>query len=606
MDEIPLPYETLFLVCTNRREDGRPACGPAGGDALRELLKRLVRERRPASMARVSSTGCLGCCAEGPTVVVLPGGVRYARVHEEDLPGILERHLPGEACMRRVIPLFALLLLAACSNQGTRPKDELVPGRITDLRVADVGDSTVTLTWTAPGDDGTTGKVEAYEVRWLNSLFTEPDWTAGTTAGPLPTPGVAGTHETAVLRGVPGGAMRYFALKSRDEAENWSIISNNDARAWLGRPACRAMPDSVDFGDVPVGLPFDLEFVLHNDGGGTLRGSVSIDCPAFALVSGGGIVALRHGAHQTVRVRFTPGAEGEARCRIEAGGSCGPVRCAGRGVPSLPMSMIAIETGVVFSMGSPRTETGRDPVDERSHPARLTRPFLAGAHEVTQAEWVAIMGWNDSAFPGGDRPVERITWFDALDFCNRMSVRDSLTAVYSIGDRSVQGNHTMQADVVPHWHNNGYRLPTEAEWEFACRAGTTGATFRGETTIPSCTPPDPALDPAGWYCGNSDGATHQVGRREGNPWGLGDVLGNVFEWTWDRYDATYGLDFPPLPAEPDSVASDPVGPSTGDSRVCRGGSWSVTPRECRSAFRFYHPPGGFYSDVGVRIVRAAP
>jgi formylglycine-generating enzyme required for sulfatase activity len=507
--------------------------------------------------------------------------------------------------MRRVIPLLALLLLAACSNQGTQPKDELVPGRVTDLRVADVGESTVTLTWTASGDDGTGGKAEAYEVRWLNSVLTEPDWTLGTVVGPLPVPAVAGERDTAVVSGVPGGALLYFALKSRDEAGNWSILSNN-ANAWPGEPVCRAVPDSADFGDVPVGQSFDSDFVLHNDGGGTLRGSVSVGCSSFALVSGGGTVALRHGGHQTVRVRFTPRAEGETSCRIEAGGSCGPVRCVGRGVLSSPMPMVAIETGVAFAMGSPQTETGRDSLDERRHPVRLTRSFLVGAHEVTQAQWVAIMGWNDSEFKTADRPVERITWFDALDFCNRLSVREGLTAVYDIGDRSVDGNHIVQAEVVPHWYNSGYRLPTEAEWEFACRAGTTGATSRGETTILSCSPLDPVLDPIGWYCGNSDDATHQVGRREDNSWGLKDVLGNVFEWTWDRYDATYGLDFPPLPAEPDSVISDPVGASTGESRVCRGGSWSATPRECRSAYRFYHPPGNAYSDVGLRVVRTGP
>jgi (2Fe-2S) ferredoxin len=97
MEEIPLPYESLFLVCTNHREDGRAACGTNGGDELRGTLQRLVRERRPADRARVSSSGCLGCCADGPTVVVLPGGPRYARVRGEDLSIILERHLPEEA-----------------------------------------------------------------------------------------------------------------------------------------------------------------------------------------------------------------------------------------------------------------------------------------------------------------------------------------------------------------------------------------------------------------------------------------------------------------------------------------------------------------------------
>jgi formylglycine-generating enzyme required for sulfatase activity len=508
--------------------------------------------------------------------------------------------------MRRAILLLAALLLTGCSNQGTRPKDTQIPGRVTDLQVTDVGDSSVTLSWTAPGDNGRVGTAATYEMRWMNSMLTEPDWTAGTLAGPLPRPGVAGTHETATLRGIPLGRMLYFALKACDEVGNWSIISNNDARAWLGQPACRAVPDSVDFGDVPVGQSFDREFVLHNDGGGTLRGSVSADSPLFTVVSGGGTVALLHGAHQTVRVRFTPGAEGEASCQVEAGGSCGRFRCAGRGVPAVPISMTAVESGAVFLMGSPVTEAGRDTVDERSHPVRLTRSFLVGTHEVTQAEWVAIMGWNESAFPRADRPVERITWFDALDFCNRLSVREGLTAVYDIGDRSTDGTHIVGAEVVWATRRDGYRLPTEAEWEYACRAGTGGATFRGEATILACTPLDPVLDPIGWYCGNAGGATQPIGGREENPWGLRDILGNVFEWTWDRYDAAYGLDFPPLPAEPDSVVSDPVGPSTGGSRVCRGGSWLATPRECRAAYRLYHPPGNLYSDVGLRIVRAAP
>jgi formylglycine-generating enzyme required for sulfatase activity len=506
--------------------------------------------------------------------------------------------------MRRVVPFLALLALASCSNQGTKPKDELVPSRVIDLAVTDVGDSSVSLSWTAPGNDGSQGTAAAYEVRWLSTQVTAPDWSVGNLAGPLPHPGAAGTHETATLEGIPGGSMRYFALKTRDEAGNWSIISNG-VSAWPGEPACLALPDTVDFGRVPVGQPFNLEFVLRNDGGGTLRGNVTSDCPSFALVSGGGAVALRHGGRQTVTVQFTPAAEGEASCRIEGGSACGSVFCVGHGT-SVVAAMVRIDTGVTFAMGSPRTETGRDTLDEQSHPVQLTRSFLVGASEVTQAQWVAVMGWNDAAFPGADRPVERISWYDALDFCNGLSVREGLTPVYSLGEVSREGNHIVRAEVVPHMLVDGYRLPTEAEWEYACRAGTVGATFGGEPTILACSPPDPVLDPTGWYCGNAAGTTHSVGGREANPWGLHDILGNVFEWTWDRYSPTYGLDFPPPPAEPDSVVSDPVGPVDGDSRVCRGGSWAVTPRECRSAFRFYHLPGRVYNDVGLRLVRTLP
>lgn len=504
--------------------------------------------------------------------------------------------------MRWVVSCLALLLLAGCSNQGTKPEDKLIPGRVTDLRVADVGDSTVTLAWTAPGDDGADGTVAAYEVRRLNTLLSEPDWEVGIPVGPLPAPGVVTTSETAVLRGVPGGRLQFFALKSRDEAGNWSIISNCDVSAWLGAPVCRIEPDSVDFGEVPVGQSFHRDLTVTNAGGGTLRTTFTSGCAAF-LLEGAALPPLRHGAHRSVRVRFTPAAEGEATCSIEAGGSYGTVRCFGRGVPAMPVSMITIETGAVFSMGSPGTEAGRDTLDERAHPVRLTRSFQAGAHEVTQAEWYAVMEWNESAFPGANRPVERITWYDAIEFCNRLSDRDGYERVYDTGDVAFDGVHIVYAGVVPHWLKNGYRLPTEAEWEFLCRAGTTGATFAGEPSFYSCTPLDPVLGPVAWYCGDSGGASQPVGHREGNPRGLHDVLGNVFEWTWDRYDATYGLDFPALPAEPDSVVSDPVGPSEGGSRVCRGGSWSVTPRECRSAYRFYHPPGELYDDVGLRVVR---
>ncbi len=503
--------------------------------------------------------------------------------------------------MRRVVGLVLLLFIAACSNQGTKPEDKVTPGRVTDLAVVGVEDSTVTLAWTAPGDNGTVGTTRGYELRWMNSPITEPDWTAAEVAGPVPMPSVAGTRETAVLFGVPPGAMRYFALKSWDEAGNWSIISNNDAKAWLGAPVCRVDPDSLDFGSVPLGQWFEREFVIHNDGGGTLRTVVASGWPTFVLQSGGGTIALRHGGRQTVRVRYTPTSPGEENCWIEPG-TCPTIHCFARAVSASPISTVEIPVGDVFAMGSLRSEAGHDTVDERSHPVRLTHAYLAATHEVTQAEWLTVMGWNESNPQRADLPVSRITWYDAIEFCNRLSDRDGYTRVYDIGEVIPDGNHIVSAGVSPHWRTTGYRLPSEAEWEFACRAGTTGATFRGDLTYLSCTPADPVLDAIAWYCGNAQASAGPVGLRDANPWGLHDVLGNVFEWTWDRYDPDYGLDFPAPPAEPDSVIADPIGPDEGESRVCRGGSWMVTPRECRAAYRLYHPAGNAYDDVGLRVV----
>ena len=503
-----------------------------------------------------------------------------------------------------IVVLFGLL--PGCSDEGTPPSDATVPGRVSDLTVADVDDSTVTLAWTAPGDDGTAGTVASYEIRWLDSPVTEPDWSAGTSVGPVPEPTPAGTRQTARVRGVPPGRRRYLALKARDDAGNESFHSNV-VDAQTGARVCHLEADTLDFGRTPVGLAFDLTTTITNVGGGTLRGTLASPCASFTLPSGGGALALRAGGRQTLLIRFTPTSSGPASCLLEASPLCaGPV-CRGEGIEPEPIAFATLPFGTgsqTFLMGSPPDELGRDAVDERSHEVRLTRPLELTVREVTQAEWLAVMGWNDASHRGADRPAESLTWFDAVDFCNRLSSLEGRTQAYDLGNITRDGQHIVGADVVWDPRRDGYRLPTEAEWEFACRAGSTGSLFAGEIRELGCQPLDPVLDPLGWYCGNAIGGTRPAGEKMANPFGLQDTHGNVYEWCWDWYAPSYGVVFPPE-GDPDPV-SDPSGPAEGSSRICRGGAYDSNPQACRSAYRLYHPPGGRYANTGLRVARTLP
>ena len=209
-----------------------------------------------------------------------------------------------------------------------------------------------------------------------------------------------------------------------------------------------------------------------------------------------------------------------------------------------------------FEMGSPEGEAGRED-DEVQHGVRISEGFWLGKYEVTQGEWQAVMGTNPSGFPecGARCPVEQVSWEDVQEFIRRLNERES-------GSGYV------------------YRLPTEAEWEYAARAGTTGARH-GE------------LDSIAWYDGNSSETPHPVGEKRANGWGLHDMLGNVWEWTADWYGGRY----------PSGTVTDPRGPSTGSYRVYRGGSWGIYARDVRSANRRGYSPGGRYYGIGFRLVR---
>jgi formylglycine-generating enzyme required for sulfatase activity len=208
-----------------------------------------------------------------------------------------------------------------------------------------------------------------------------------------------------------------------------------------------------------------------------------------------------------------------------------------------------------FLMGRPAEEQGS--ADETpQHRVTLTEGFFLAVHPVTQVEWLAVMENNPSSFKGADRPVESVSWHDCREFCRKLGERD--------GKR--------------------YRLPTEVEWEYACRAGSTSeySTGTGEE----------ALHRAAWYDKNSGGQTHPVEQKEANAWGLFDVHGNVAEWCSDGKRTYAGGDL-----------KDPVGPAgRDDPRMLRGGCWCRNAYWCRAACRYDTDPSARYNTCGCRVV----
>ncbi len=245
---------------------------------------------------------------------------------------------------------------------------------------------------------------------------------------------------------------------------------------------------------------------------------------------------------------------------------------------SLGMKLVLIPAGE-FLMGSLTGEEERDD-NEHRHLVKISRAFYAGATEVTQGQWGEVMGNNPSGNTpcGRECPVELVTWYQAVKFCNKLSEREGLKPAYWMNGILVFRNQGA----------NGYRLPTEAQWEYACRAGTTTRFHTGDT--------ESDLGRAGWYSGNSGREIHPVGMKAPNAWGLYDMHGNVWEWTWDWYGKDYFLDSP---------LNDPAGPIGGFDRLHRGGGWNNGPKLCRSAFRWGVTPSGKTQFLGFRIVRSA-
>ena len=261
--------------------------------------------------------------------------------------------------------------------------------------------------------------------------------------------------------------------------------------------------------------------------------------------------------------------------------------------PSIGMEFVLVPAGT-FKMGSPASEPERDK-NETQHQVTLTRRFYMGTCEVTQGEFAEVMGFNPSTVKGSARlPVETVTWFDTISFCNQLSKKEGLPAFYDISNIRMDAEHIVSADVVQKLLSKGYRLPTEAEWEFACRAGTITPFSFGETI---------RSDQA-----NFDGLTPynraakdqfrdrpiEVAALPPNRFGLYQMAGNVFEWCWDYYDQ--------YPTEPQT---NPAGPDHGTERVRRGGAYKSPAGHMRSALRHGIPPSFPFFHQGFRVARTA-
>jgi formylglycine-generating enzyme required for sulfatase activity len=388
---------------------------------------------------------------------------------------------------------LGIAMFFGCHEESTEPiGDTAAPAAVADLAAGSESQTAITLTWTAPGDDGGAGTASVYDIRYSTSPIHAGNWASATAATGEPAPHAPGTTEAFTVTGLQPGTLYSFAIETADEVPNWSPLSN------------------------------------------VAEGTTQAETPP-------GFVRVTHGT---------------------------------------------------FMMGSPPDEPGRGD-DELQHEVTLTRDFFIGEHEVTQAEWIGYMLWNDSEEQESGLPVGYVTWYDCLSYCNLRSAGEGLDSVYALTYRVYQDHHIMNATVQMDLDKNGYRLPTEAQWEYACRAGSTTAFCNGGITNTECAPIEPNLAMVGWYCGNIEDGYHLPEMKMPNDWGIYDMHGNVCEWCFDMYDAyTAGH------------ATDPVKYS-GSYRVFRGGSISNYARWCRSAKRSSssYPQSG---NIGLRVMRYAP
>lgn len=258
-------------------------------------------------------------------------------------------------------------------------------------------------------------------------------------------------------------------------------------------------------------------------------------------------------------------------------------------INSIGMKLRRVPSGK-FYMGSHESDEFARNNERPQHKVTISRSFFMGVYQVTQEEFIKVMGTNPSLTADHPKhPVDSPTWYAAIDFCNALSEREGLAPYYQVDGRQMRGEEIAIFGTVSILGGLGYRLPSEAEWEYACRAGSITPWCCGNQLA--------EISQYAWFYDNAQQVTHPVGEKKPNAWGLYDMHGNVMEWCYDLCDDNYYQLF-----EEEEV-HDPTGPKTGNGRIIRGGSWQFGVESTRSPYRNNLQPEHASAMVGFRVVR---
>jgi len=433
--------------------------------------------------------------------------------------------------------------------------------------------TTVELNWYATGDDGLRGRADNYNARWSESpILSEADWNAANEIGGLPQPGLPGSMETLLVGGFTPGQVAYFSVRAWDESGHLSALPLTTNLGTYTGTVLKDASVNPRIGGFQGPFTFEVTYLDENSADPVVRRDLEFDGTLYAmeLVSGD---VYSGAVYQTQLTEIFPGNH-EFRYIFDNGQPEGYVETA-------LDEQVFTTLGITVTLGSPAGQLGREG-DEVLTQVSILENLAIAPYEVTQAQWAALMGDTPSEFLGDDLPVHKIDWYRAVEYCNALSTADGFTPAYTIDGHSVEWNR--EAD--------GWRLPTEAEWEWFAR-GESFEAFCGGAITETGFGLDPVLDQYGWYGGNADPARPQpVGGKSPNAFGLYDMHGNVAEWCWDWYAA---YEEGPL--------LDPSGPDFGELKVIRGGDWFYQAKACRSASRETFPPGSRDNRVGFRVIR---